>query len=219
MNGDLQIGAGRRGVVASMPDALRMAVAAHLARFKGQSRAHTESDLRAYLTWCQLRGLDPPAATRPHVELYVRWLQEVRRFKASTVSRRTSVVAGFYRMCVIDGVLEHSSAEHVRRPNVPPEATSTTSEKSTATGFSECAAKAARSSSCRYHLPWVAPSSAPSETVAWVPSCSTATEPGWTATTPPDGCGIWQTRPEFACHDAPPHAQTHLRDHDARGRC
>ena len=46
---------------------------------------------------------------------------EVRRFKASTVSRRMSVVAGFYRTCVIDGVLEHSPAEHVRRPNVPPE--------------------------------------------------------------------------------------------------
>ena len=51
----------------------------------------------------------------------MRWLQEVRRFKASTVSRRMSVVAGFYRTCVIDGVLEHSPAEHVRRPNVPPE--------------------------------------------------------------------------------------------------
>jgi site-specific recombinase XerD len=32
-----------------------------------------------------------------------------------------SVVAGFYRTCVIDGVLEHSPAEYVRRPNVPAE--------------------------------------------------------------------------------------------------
>ena len=38
-----------------------------------------------------------------HVELYVRWMQEVRRFKPSTVSRRLSVVVGFYRTCVIDG--------------------------------------------------------------------------------------------------------------------
>jgi integrase len=30
-------------------------------------------------------------------------------------------VAGFYRTCVIDGVLDHSPAEHVRRPIVPPE--------------------------------------------------------------------------------------------------
>jgi integrase/recombinase XerD len=30
-------------------------------------------------------------------------------------------VAGFYRTCVIDGILEQSPAEHVRRPAVPPE--------------------------------------------------------------------------------------------------
>jgi integrase/recombinase XerD len=49
----------------------------------------------------------------------IRWLQEVRRYRPSTASRRTSVVAGFYRTCVIDGVLEHSPAEYVRRPHVP----------------------------------------------------------------------------------------------------
>jgi integrase len=48
-------------------------------------------------------------------------MQETRRFKPSTVARRTSVVAGFYRTCVIDGVLDHSPAEYVRRPTVPPE--------------------------------------------------------------------------------------------------
>jgi integrase/recombinase XerD len=32
-----------------------------------------------------------------------------------------SIVAGFYRTCVIDGVLEHSPAEYVRRPHVPAE--------------------------------------------------------------------------------------------------
>jgi integrase len=34
------------------------------------------------------------------------------------VSRRFPVAAGFYRTCVLDGVLEHSP-EHVRRPPVP----------------------------------------------------------------------------------------------------
>ena len=48
-------------------------------------------------------------------------MQEVRRFKPSTISRRFSVLAGFYRTAVIDGVLDHSPAEHVRRPAVPPE--------------------------------------------------------------------------------------------------
>ena len=55
------------------------------------------------------------------MELYVRWMQEIRRYKPSTVSRRLSVLVGFYRTCVIDGVLPSSPAEHVRRPNVPPE--------------------------------------------------------------------------------------------------
>ena len=96
-------------------------MAAYLARFKGSSRYHTESDLRCFLAWCAERSLDPLAARRPHPELYIRWMQEIRRFQPSTVSRRISVAAGFYRTCVIDGILEHSPAEHIRRPSVPAE--------------------------------------------------------------------------------------------------
>jgi integrase/recombinase XerD len=102
-------------------DQLRLAVAAYLARFKGSSRDHTEADLRCFLAWCAERSLDPLAARRPHLELYIRWMQEVRGFRPSTVSRRFSVTAGFYRTCVIDGLLDHSPAEHVRRPLVPAE--------------------------------------------------------------------------------------------------
>jgi integrase len=102
-------------------DRLRLAAAAYLARFKGTSREHASSDLRCYLAWCGERGLDPFLARRPHLELYLRWMQEVRRFKPSTVSRRFSVTAGFYRTCVIDGVLDHSPAEYVRRPAAPAE--------------------------------------------------------------------------------------------------
>jgi site-specific recombinase XerD len=102
-------------------DQLRLAVAAYLTRFKGSSREHTESDLRCFIAWCAECDLDPLAARRPHLELYIRWMQEVRRFKPSTVSRRFSVAAGFYRTCVIDGIMERSPAEHVRRPAVPPE--------------------------------------------------------------------------------------------------
>lgn len=102
-------------------DPLRLAVAGYLAGYRGETRHHAESDLRVHLTWCQERGLDPLAARRPHIELYVRWMQETRRYAASTVSRRVSVVGAFYRTCVIDEILEHSPADHVRRPNVPPE--------------------------------------------------------------------------------------------------
>lgn len=101
-----------------LTDQLRLAMAAYLARFTGSSRAHTESDLRCFLTWCAERGLDPLAARRPHLELYIRWMQEIRRCKPSTVSRRFSVAAGCYRTCVIDGLLELT--RRVRPPSSGP---------------------------------------------------------------------------------------------------
>lgn len=42
--------------LALFTDQLRLAVAAYLARVKGSSRYHTESDLRCYLAWCAERG-------------------------------------------------------------------------------------------------------------------------------------------------------------------
>lgn len=109
------------GAIVYFNPELRIAVAGYLARFKGQSRYHTECDLRCYLRWCQGNDLDPMVARRPHIELYLRWLQEVRHLKPSTVSRRLSVVAGFYRTCVYDDLLENSPADYVRRPTVPAE--------------------------------------------------------------------------------------------------
>lgn len=65
--------------------------------------------------------LPPLSAQRVHIELCVRWMQEIRWLKPSTVLRRMSVVAGFYRTRMIDRVLPVSPADYVRRPNVPPE--------------------------------------------------------------------------------------------------
>ncbi len=80
-------------------------------------RLNTESDLRLFFAWCTEQNLAPLAAQRAQIERYVRWMQEIRRFKPSTVSRRMAVVTGFYRTCVIDAVLEHSPADYVRRPS------------------------------------------------------------------------------------------------------
>ena len=63
------------GAIVTTNHVRRLAVAAYLARFKGQSRVHTESDLRSYLTWSESHGLDPLAAARPHIELYLRWFR------------------------------------------------------------------------------------------------------------------------------------------------
>jgi site-specific recombinase XerD len=100
---------------------LRASVSAYLGRYRGETRLHTESDLRVFLHWCADHDLDPLAAVRVDIERYLRWLQDVRRYQPSTVSRRLSVVVGFYRVCVIDQILPHSPADYVRRPTVPAE--------------------------------------------------------------------------------------------------
>jgi integrase/recombinase XerD len=103
------------------PLVLRAAVSAYLGRYRGETRLHTESDLRVFLRWCADQGFDPLTAVRVDIERYLRWLQDVRRYQPSTVSRRLSVVVGFYRVCVIDQILAHSPADYVRRPTVPAE--------------------------------------------------------------------------------------------------
>jgi integrase/recombinase XerD len=73
------------------------------------------------LTQLGLGPLDSSRVGRAQVEAFVRWMQETRGFKPSTGSRRVSVVAGFYRTAVIDGLVTVSPVEHVRRPRVSPE--------------------------------------------------------------------------------------------------
>ncbi|WP_051183349.1 hypothetical protein [Nocardia vinacea] len=82
------------------------------------SRTHCGSDLRLSFRWCTEHHLLPLAAVRAEIERYVRWMQETRRYKPSTLARRTAVVTGFCRTCVIDGVIDHSPAEYVRCPQV-----------------------------------------------------------------------------------------------------
>lgn len=57
---------------------LRAAVAAYLGRYRGESRVHTGSDLKVFLTWCSGQERDPLNLGRAQIERYLRWLQEVR---------------------------------------------------------------------------------------------------------------------------------------------
>lgn len=103
------------------PDALHLAAAGYLARYSGRTRDAYALDLRSFFYWCSARGIGVFAMTRPHVELYVRWMEEERGYAPATTARRLSTVAGFYRFAVIDGYLDRSPAEYVRRPHVPEE--------------------------------------------------------------------------------------------------
>jgi hypothetical protein len=79
------------GAGVASPDELilRAAVSAYLGRYRGQTRLHSESDLRVFLRWCTDQALDPLVAVRVDIERYVRWLQDVRCYQPSTVSSRS----------------------------------------------------------------------------------------------------------------------------------
>jgi hypothetical protein len=145
-------------------------------------------------------------------------MQETRGLRPATVSRRVSVVAGFYRTCVIDAVLERSPAQFVRRPRVPAE--------SPTLGFThlqfEALLAAGRDSANRHDFALVAmlgllglrmhgkgdkvvqvrcrqPSSGRSTALSTVapvgPFCAAAPAPGWIATAPPDDYTAWPNPP------------------------
>jgi site-specific recombinase XerD len=94
-------------------DEARLAIAGFLARYSGPTRASYAADLRAYFAWCANHDLAVFAAGRGHIELWARILDEAGLAR-STIGRRLSTVAGFYRFAVIDGLLEASPAEFVR---------------------------------------------------------------------------------------------------------
>jgi site-specific recombinase XerD len=103
-------------------DEARVAIAGFLARYSGPTRVSYTSDLRSWFGWCETCGLQAFDAKRGHVELWARTLEE-RGLARSTIRRRMSTVAGFYRFAVIDGLLERAPTEYVRRPRVDGEST------------------------------------------------------------------------------------------------
>jgi integrase/recombinase XerD len=98
-----------------------LAAAGYLARYSGRTRDAYALNLRTFFAWCSDRNAEVFAMTRPHLEIYMRWMEEHRGYAPATTARRLSTVAGFYRSAVIKGYLDQSPAEYVRRPHVPQE--------------------------------------------------------------------------------------------------
>jgi site-specific recombinase XerD len=101
-------------------DEARLAVAGFLARYSGPTRKSYVSDLRQFFAWCASVDLEIFATKRGHIELWARSMEE-KGLARATIGRRLSTVAGFYRICVLDGLIEHSPAEYVRRPKIDTE--------------------------------------------------------------------------------------------------
>jgi integrase/recombinase XerD len=95
-----------------------VAVAAFLARCRGTTLRAYKQDMLAFLTWCAARDLMPLRVSRPHLELYLRWMEE-RGYAQATIGRRFGIVGSFYKYAVLDGRLTTDPAAAVTRPRVP----------------------------------------------------------------------------------------------------
>jgi integrase/recombinase XerD len=98
-------------------DVTSYAVASFLARYRGMTLRAYKQDMRAFLRWCADRQLLPLEAERPHLELYLRWMEN-QGFAAATMGRRFGTVAGFYKYAVLDGHLAANPTIAVTRPRV-----------------------------------------------------------------------------------------------------
>ncbi|MGH9152173.1 MAG: tyrosine-type recombinase/integrase [Acidimicrobiales bacterium] len=95
----------------------RAAIAGFLAGCCGATRRSYATDLRIFAAWCAEAHLELFGARRAHLELFGRWMEENGKMR-STVARRLSTLASFYRYCEQEGLIERNPAANVRRPKV-----------------------------------------------------------------------------------------------------
>ncbi len=93
------------------------AVAGFLAGYCGSTRRSYATDLKLFAAWCEEGKLELFGVRRAHLELFGRWMEETGRMR-STVARRLSTLASFYRYCEQEGLVERNPAANVRRPKV-----------------------------------------------------------------------------------------------------
>ena len=73
------------------PDATQCAALSFLARYRGETlRAYTQ-DVKAFVGWCAAHTVEPLQAQRPHLELYLRWMEQ-RGLAPATIGRRFTAV-------------------------------------------------------------------------------------------------------------------------------
>lgn len=116
MNTVLALPAGSNDL-AQMDPTERM-VMGFLAKYRGATLRAYQQDLKHFLAWCAQVRLNPLAAEEPHLELYVRWMQEQGCWSESTINRRIGTVCGMFKAAKRQRLIEHNPGEFVERPKV-----------------------------------------------------------------------------------------------------
>lgn len=92
-------------------------LAGWLAQYRGHTARAYQTDVRDWLDWCAVAGVDPVRASRTQVQLWVRTL--TGKYAPATVARRLGTLKGWQRWLADEGVLASVPAERVRAPRVP----------------------------------------------------------------------------------------------------
>lgn len=101
------------------PEQCRRAAIAFLSGYKEPTRSHHAGNLKQYFAWLERRALNPFEVERAHIEIYGRWMEEVKGLQPATVANQLGTVCRYYRHCLLDKYLDHNPAEYVKRPSVP----------------------------------------------------------------------------------------------------
>jgi integrase/recombinase XerD len=107
-------------------DRHRLALAGFLARYRERTRDAYAQDLDHFFTWCASHSLQPLDAIRPHLELYLRAMENDgywrhgrhHTYATATISRRFNTVALFFKYAYRDGLIAKDPAEWVDRPRI-----------------------------------------------------------------------------------------------------
>jgi integrase/recombinase XerD len=97
---------------------VRLLVGGFLAGYRSaHTRRNYAGDLRQWLSFCAMCGIDPLHARRTHVELFARNC-EARGVAPSTASRKLATLAMFYKWLVNEEFATTSPMTNIRRPRV-----------------------------------------------------------------------------------------------------
>ena len=102
-------------------DPLELALAGFLSAYKGRTFKKQRQLIKTYVDWCIQNDLAPLEAKRPHIELYLRWI-EGRGWSEAYIAQHFICVRLFYRACVRDEILVKNPADFVKAPKVHEEA-------------------------------------------------------------------------------------------------
>lgn len=104
------------------PDTVDPAAMVAISFLAGFPNANTRdayrTDLRIFFEWSHRIGVHPLAMKRVHIQSFASYLSTERNNSPASVSRRVGTIAGYYGTAVIDEVIEHSPAHHIKLPKI-----------------------------------------------------------------------------------------------------